>query len=448
MLGLLFFSLVAFAQSKTVLICNDDKKLLEVEIKKLSNSDSSGNEIETIVRSSSRNDIIVRGFPLSVGSNLVYKSQLELGFDGPKEDDGVFESFRVTISDAENIKQGQMAKANFMLRQYEYEKKFFCDKVDNPPIPRDENDPIVIKHKCKRWDLVRQPLKSVEITLNCQFIAENPYSDFCKNKSQTEIQSLLFFGAQNQEPNLVEQMLACNANINMADSDGCTPLMMSVSTQKMTCSSKKELLADTYRMAKSRFIYNMVVSNGAYLDLQDATGESAMHKVIRAYNVPVLRDMIALEADLNVQDNTGTTPIMLAAEIGSAKMIRALVEGGADLGLKDNKGQTAYDRGKNLPEDIRELLLDAKVVLTIEGQSDGKCSPLDLSAPVNEIVKVVLKSANGKMFMLSVPKANISLMAEGGKTAAKTLQFKQAGVFDFQCGVHGGSQSSGKLTIK
>lgn len=427
--------------------CNDSKGFAKVTINKLVADDASGNQLEFVVERNNKSPVVVRGNARSVGSNLIYKSHIDQGFDGPVQDDGVYESFRMEFRNASAIEPNKDVRAKLEFRNYEYEKKYFCDKVDRPAVPRDENDPIVKKHKCTRWDMVRQPLKIFEANFQCRFSGESEYKNFCAEHDEHQLIQLLFAAAKGKDVDLVEQSLACDADINESDDTGCTPLMMAVANDTVACSAS-EPVNDAYKYAKSRFLFNLISSNGAELDRQDALGESAVHKAVRNENVGVLKDMILMEANLNLQDADGSTPLMLAADKASTKMISVLVEGGADLGLKDSQGRTAYDRGSKLSPEKRELLLEPKVVLTVEGQTNGECLPLEFRIPKGEFVRLVMKASNENMFMLSVPNANISLMAEKGKSASRTFKVSESGTLAFTCGYHGGKQSDGKIIVE
>jgi len=436
-----------FLKAEPLIQCTDSKGLTKVAVNKLEEMDASGNSLDFVVEREEKNPVVVRGSALSVGSSLVYKSLIDVGFDGPVEDDGVFETFRLEFRNASTIEPNKDVRAKLDFRNYEYVKKYFCDKVDRPPVPRDENDPIVKKHKCKRWDLVRQPLKVFEATLQCKFAGKNEYEYFCADKSKSEIEQLLFSAAKNKDINLVEQSLACDIDVNTSDDSGCTPLMMAVANDTVTCSAN-EPLNDAYKYAKSRFLFNMMSSNGAETDRQDSLGESAIHKAVKTGNVGILKDMVLMESDLNLQDEEGSTPIMMAADKASKKMINVLVEGGADLSLKDNYGKTAYDRGFRLSPEDRELLLEPKVILKVEGQENGQCSPLEFRVPRGEFVRLVIQASSNNMFMLSVSGLDVSLIAEKGKSASRIFKVNEVGTKTFTCGVHGGKQSSGTIIVE
>lgn len=450
LLSILFIGTLAnSAKASPIFLCQSEDNLVQLEMRPLEKTNSSNYTVENIVRRPQIPDTYFRAYPLSIGPGLVYKSNIEPGFDGPEKDDGPIEGFRLTFPNGSGITQKQTIKGKLVIRQYKYAKKFFCDKYESPAIPRDENDEFVKKHKCKRWDLVRQPLKTETKTIKCQVLGKNDYENFCTGKSTDEIQMLLFSASQKKQPDLVEQALGCEADINATDTYGCTPLMMSVADNFATCAATTELEPDSWRSVKSRHLFNSLAYNGAYMDTQESTtGEAAIHKAVRSGREDIVKDMVLLEADLNIQNSNGTTALMIAAANRDSNLIRVLVGSDAKLGLKDNQGKTAYDRGEKLPSNIRELLLEPKLILTIEGRDDGGCTPLSFDVPTGQFIKLNLKATSGKMFLLSIPQIGISIMADSGKTVSKIIRFDKAGTFAHKCGVHGGRENNGKIIVK
>lgn len=85
--------------------------------------------------------------------------------------------------------------------------------------------------------------------------------------------------------------------------------------------------------------------------------------------------------------------------------------------------------------------------LVVSGNAKGVCSPLRLTAAKGAQTKLTLK-ATGQMFLLTLQQAGVSLMAGPGGSVSKTFKIDKAGTYAFQCGVHGGKQYSGQLTVK
>ena len=428
--------------------CSSSDRSLQLELNSLE-SGSPEASVEAIIHAAQDSNVYFRVYPLSVGTTLVYKSPVEPGFDGPNEDDGPIVPFRFTINDASKNHLGNSVLGNLVVREYQYEKKYFCDGAENPVIPRSPDDPFVIKNHCKRWDMVRQPLKSQQYAMNCQMLSSQ-YKNFCFGKTKQDLQSLLFASAVNANPDLSEQSLACGADIvNSKDARECTPLMMAVSEYPTICAANKPLELDAYQEVKRRLLFNLLSSQGSYINLREKiTGESSLHKAVKMDSEGIVQDMISLESDLDLQDYQGSTALMFAVDSGYNSIIKMLVEGGANLGIKDNQNRTAYDRSSNLPDEVRMMLLEPKAILNVEGKLDGTCTPLKMNAPLNEYVKINLKAPQEKMFLLSISDANVSLMADYGKTSFKTFKFTHSGAFSFECGAHGGKQYSGQIVVK
>ena len=69
-------------------------------------------------------------------------------------------------------------------------------------------------------------------------------------------------------------------------------------------------------------------------------------------------------ADPNLQDNSGDSALHYAARTGKLEAIPILIEGGADVNLQNNQGQTPLDVAAN--DQIAEILREAGAVISTE----------------------------------------------------------------------------------
>jgi hypothetical protein len=173
-----------------------------------------------------------------------------------------------------------------------------------------------------------------------------------------------------------------------------------------------------------------------------------LHKLVLHNKSDLVEALSKDGADLNIQDRLGMTPVMSAAQKGSDTSIKALLNAKVDLTKKNILGQTAYDLGEKLDPAIRSLLKPGSDQgLIIQGGADGKCTPLKINIFMGKPTKLVLKASDKDMFLMVSKDLKIDLMANAGETASQVVTINKMGTFKFQCGVHGGTQSNGSITI-
>ncbi len=93
---------------------------------------------------------------------------------------------------------------------------------------------------------------------------------------------------------------------------------------------------------------NLLISKGADINIQDATGETALVKACRRKRAGMSLVFIEAGANLNLQNNQGETALMVAAAYGNGIIADALLKAGADSSLRNNNGQTALDIARDL----------------------------------------------------------------------------------------------------
>jgi len=94
--------------------------------------------------------------------------------------------------------------------------------------------------------------------------------------------------------------------------------------------------------------------NGKYINVDNGSEETPLHKVIHMYDFPkyVYAEKIAIflinnGADVNIKTSYGSTPLMLATSIGSVRIVKKLIEKDADVDAQDKYGNTAFIEGIN-----------------------------------------------------------------------------------------------------
>jgi uncharacterized protein len=137
----------------------------------------------------------------------------------------------------------------------------------------------------------------------------------------------------------VSSALAQGMNVDVADPDGRTALMLAA--------------YDGHTAA-----LEVLLDGAAAPDLQDAAGRTALMYAASGPNPDAIALLIARGAAVNIVDGGEKwTALMFAAAEGQAENVRILLAGGADPGMSDIDGETAlfFARQKNFGEVVTLL---------------------------------------------------------------------------------------------
>lgn len=296
--------------------------------------------------------------------------------------------------------------------------------------------------KTDKWSEVR-----TAISVSCEVKPAPDFSNPCRGKTKSDFNKQLLQAAIDKSTDDVLQAISCGAEVNTTNSFGCTPLMLASETTNFECGVTTRA-KDSFLFRRAKAIFSTLLESGAYAVQSDVNGNTALHKIIKNGEDAMLKELIGLAEDLDVQNKEGMTPLMLAAKNGYRNAVKDLVAAGANIELKNNFDQTAYDLGQGLDADTRSLLLAPSITVVITGQDSGGCNPQSFEIPMGKAVKLKFTAAKSKMFLLAIPAAKISVMADGGATVEKTFKIEKAGTYPFQCGVHGGTQTNGTVIVK
>lgn len=149
------------------------------------------------------------------------------------------------------------------------------------------------------------------------------------------------------EKTIIQMLLAAGADVDAADSDGVTPLLLTASRGHIKAA--KQLLA-----------------GGANANAKDRQGMTPLHRVAVDGPMELIERLVARGADVNAVDRDGWTPAHMAAFHGHTAAYEYFAARGADLGIKTNEGKT--------PLDLAREAADMRVVVLADGKGRPKAA--------------------------------------------------------------------------
>jgi ankyrin repeat protein len=211
----------------------------------------------------------------------------------------------------------------------------------------------------------------------------------------TQGRTALHFAAQSAAGEashaVVATLLQYGAEVNSADSIGCTPLMLAAAigdarmcelllasgadpNAATTGASEDFDLLETPLVAAAwdghEDAVKVLLQGGAVTEQRLATGNTALHEAVEAEQVAVVRQLVTHGADSNARGrDKGATPLHVAVWKFSEKRAEAsptaaiatvLIEHGADVSLEDERGHSAVHHAtEDGKPTMLKLLLDA-----------------------------------------------------------------------------------------
>jgi len=148
--------------------------------------------------------------------------------------------------------------------------------------------------------------------------------------------------ALNGQFETIEKLVGENINVNAADADGRTALMLA------SFNGHSGIVA-------------LLTNNGAVVDLVDGFGRTALHYASTGPFLPTVEFLLKKGADPNLVDSEEHfTPLMFAAAEGHIDVVQILLEYHADPAMKDIDGDTAESFARqNGHEEVANLLQSA-----------------------------------------------------------------------------------------
>ena len=146
----------------------------------------------------------------------------------------------------------------------------------------------------------------------------------------------------NWQGTLVERRSVMTENVNTADRDGHTPLIIAARE------GKDEAVRD-------------LLHRGADLEARSNKGKTALHYAAANGHAEVIKILLQQGADVDARDRDGHTPLMLAANYGCNECVANLLDFNADIQAKTMSGNNALVYAEtNCHPDTLELLRKAQ----------------------------------------------------------------------------------------
>jgi ankyrin repeat protein len=146
-------------------------------------------------------------------------------------------------------------------------------------------------------------------------VERNPNLAFSKDENGW---TPLHVAALNGYGDMVQFLLANNAQVNAKDDDDQTPLC------EATSNDHKDIV-------------KMLLAKGAEVNVKADDGETPLHC---AANKDVAQLLLTNKAKINAKDMGGETPLFNAARTGHKDLVELLLANGADVNAKDVQGDT------------------------------------------------------------------------------------------------------------
>ena len=213
-----------------------------------------------------------------------------------------------------------------------------------------------------------------------------------------------------REVEVVKALIAARADVNVADQNGVTPLM---------------LAADQHSWLPVR----MLLTTGAEINATDKAGQSALMRAAMVYDqkeLPyVLKTLIAEKATVDAPNESGQTPLMLAARTGDIKAVQALIDAGASVKAKDKEGKTALTHAADEWRSITTSVVGALIAAgaNVNEADAQRQTPLMLAALRDGIdnVKLLLKAGAAVSAKDEIGQTPLMFAAWGGSQSSPEI---------------------------
>ena len=219
----------------------------------------------------------------------------------------------------------------------------------------------------------------------------------------------LDYAAENQHEHIVQFLLKRNANANLHNECGETPLMLALDNMKivkmllnqstvnaadkegnsvlMLALNRLEMLAfkrlriDVAQNAAETQHYNevaqLLLDAGAEVNTQNSYGDTPLMEAARYADIDTVEKIILKEADVNMQNNVGNTALIEAAVHNRFNIVNLLMRHEADINAQNKAGNTALiEAAQHGQSQMAKLLIKKGADFTIQNNAGETAASL------------------------------------------------------------------------
>ncbi len=165
-------------------------------------------------------------------------------------------------------------------------------------------------------------------------------------------------------------LLARNANPNLPDNEGDTPLIEAAKSghlnmvQLLLESDTNADLSNLLRLSalatfggNDKFrsqIARLLIDKGAQINSQTDNGDTTLILAVRNNLLELTRVLLAKKADPNLPDSKGNTPLIEAVKYGYVNHIKLLLQADANVNALNQENKSALDFAHEIEKDFKK----------------------------------------------------------------------------------------------
>jgi len=161
-----------------------------------------------------------------------------------------------------------------------------------------------------------------------------------------------------EEESLVNLLVELDADVNVKDGDGRTPLHEATGCGKLivmehllkqgvnvnACDDQGTTPLHVATAQENLVAVQLLLAHGADANARDNDGWTPLHEAAQRWPPALVEALLVNGADLNARNDKGRTPLHVAAAHGHVDAAESLLKHGTDVNVTDKDGQTPLDR--------------------------------------------------------------------------------------------------------